>query len=149
MTMRVPIILAVLGALVVLTVLLGALRLLLLTRPRRGGFDCSLWREPRGTWRHGLMRFGRDSLHWYGVIGMMPRPQLSLRRVEVVDVVRRALPDGGPAAGRGPSEVTYTLVKFVRRDRGPIRVIVPTPSASAIVTWLEAAPTGSLQHGTY
>lgn len=159
MTTRVPIILAVIGALLVVSVVLGAVRLLLLTRPHRGGFDCALWRRPRrggtsgrlpvppevaGRWRHGLMCFGPDCLRWYGVVGIAPGPQLSLRRAELVDVIRHALP-----APAGESGVAYTLVEFVRSERGPIRVIVPTPSASAIITWLEAAPTGSLGRGTY
>lgn len=83
------------------------------------------------------MRFGSDRLRWFRGFSASPFPELSVHRDEIDEVLRSPLPaqDGAGA---------YTLMEFVRRVGEPVQAIVPIASASAVITWLEGAPTGSV-----
>ena len=136
--MSIPILLLGVGMLVVVAALLVVLRHVLVSR-RRGAFECSLRRRGRvgGTsWQHGLMRFGSDRLRWFRAFSLRVRPEVVIRRIDILDVSRRRLQsqvEGG--------EDSY-LLEFELRGGREISAIVDLVSGAALNSWLEAAPTG-------
>jgi hypothetical protein len=129
----------VVGTFVVLLAVLGLVRQLVIARPR-GGFDCTAWRPTWGRstgWHNGLMRFGRDELRWYRAFSLLPAPEFTIRRSQIEDLVRRPLP------AQDGSELSI-LMEFLLVDAEPVRVMVTAASSSAVVAWLESAPTGAV-----
>ncbi len=134
----IPILLAGVGMLVALSALLLVLRKLTVSR-RRGGFECSLQRRGlvgQASWQHGLMRFGTDRLRWFRAFSLRVRPEVVIRRADILDVSRRRL----PAQVEG-DEDSY-LLEFSLREGRQVRAIVDLVSGAALNSWLEAAPTG-------
>lgn len=138
--LSIPILILGIGMLFVVVALLLVLRPLVVSR-RRGAFECTLQRRGLvgGTsWQHGLMRFGNDRLRWFRAFSLRVRPEVVIRRVDLVDVSRRRLPaqvEGG--------EDSY-LLEFSLRGGRQISAIVDLVSGAALNSWLEAAPTGTV-----
>ena len=138
--LSIPILLLGIGMLFVVVAVLLVLRPLAVSR-RRGAFECTLQRRGLvgGTsWQHGLMRFGNDRLRWFRAFSLRVRPEVVIRRVDIVDVSRRRLPaqvEGG--------EDSY-LLEFSLRGGREISAIVDLVSGAALNSWLEAAPTGTV-----
>ncbi|WP_422114895.1 DUF2550 family protein [Brachybacterium sp. UNK5269] len=140
--LSIPILLAGVGMLVAVAALLLVLRQLTVSR-RRGGFECSLQRRGlvgQASWQHGLMRFGTDRLRWFRAFSLRLRPEVVIRRSDILDVSRRRL-----AAQVEGDEDSY-LLEFSLREGREVRAIVDLVSGAALNSWLEAAPTG-LFHG--
>ncbi|MGO1284973.1 MAG: DUF2550 family protein [Brachybacterium sp.] len=138
--LSIPILVLGIGMLFVVVAVLLVLRPLAVSR-RRGAFECTLQRRGLvgGTsWQHGLMRFGNDRLRWFRAFSLRVRPEVVIRRVDIVDVSRRRLPaqvEGG--------EDSY-LLEFSLRGGREISAIVDLVSGAALNSWLEAAPTGTV-----
>lgn len=138
--LSIPILILGIGMLFVVVAVLLVLRPLAVSR-RRGAFECTLQRRGLvgGTsWQHGLMRFGNDRLRWFRAFSLRVRPEVVIRRVDIVDVSRRRLPaqvEGG--------EDSY-LLEFSLRGGREISAIVDLVSGAALNSWLEAAPTGTV-----
>lgn len=139
--MSIPISFVGVGMLVVvaaLALLLLMLRQLLVARSR-GAFECALQR--RGLvggerWQHGMMRFGTDRLRWFRAFSLRLRPEVVIRRGDILEVSRRRL----PARIEGGQE-SY-LLEFSMADRREIHAVVDLVPGAALNAWLEAAPTG-------
>lgn len=139
----VPIILVVVGALVVLLAVLYTARQFVVAR-RLGGFECSLWRRAligRDAWQLGLMRYGLDSLRWYRAFSLRIRPEVTVRRRDIVDLDRREV----PATVEGLED--YELIDVRTADGTRTRLLVGRSSAAGLLAWLEAAPAGSVVRG--
>jgi hypothetical protein len=124
--------------LVVVAALLLVLRHVLVSRSR-GAFECALQR--RGLvggerWQHGLMRFGTDRLRWYRAFSLRLRPEVVIRRGQILEVGRRRL----PARVEGGQD-SY-LLQFTLEGGREIHAIVDLVPGAALNSWLEAAPTG-------
>lgn len=136
--LSIPILLLGVGMLVVMAALLVVLRQVLVSR-RRGAFECTLRRRGLvgGTsWQHGLMRFGNDRLRWFRAFSLRVRPEVVIRRIDILDVSRRRLPS--PVEGG----VDSYLLEFDLRGGREVSAIVDLVSGAALNSWLEAAPTG-------
>lgn len=136
--LSIPILLLGVGMLFVVAAMLVVLRHVLVSRSR-GAFECTLRR--RGlvggtTWQHGLMRYGNDRLRWFRAFSLQWRPEVVIRRIDILDVSRRRLPS--PTAS---GEDSY-LLEFALRGGREISVVVDLDSGAALNSWLEAAPTG-------
>jgi hypothetical protein len=136
--MSIPLLLVGVGMLVVVAALLLVLRHVLVSRSR-GAFECALQR--RGLvggerWQHGLMRFGTDRLRWYRAFSLRLRPEVVIRRGQILEVGRRRL----PARVEGGQD-SY-LLQFTLEGGREIRAIVDLVPGAALNSWLEAAPTG-------
>jgi hypothetical protein len=136
--MSIPILLVGVGMLVVVAALLLVLRHVLVSRSR-GAFECALQR--RGLvggerWQHGLMRFGTDRLRWYRAFSLRLRPEVVIRRGQILEVGRRRL----PARVEGGQD-SY-LLQFTLEGGREIHAIVDLVPGAALNSWLEAAPTG-------
>jgi hypothetical protein len=136
--LSIPILLVGVGMLVVVAALLLVLRHVLVSRSR-GAFECALQR--RGLvggerWQHGLMRFGTDRLRWYRAFSLRLRPEVVIRRGQILEVGRRRL----PARVEGGQD-SY-LLQFTLEGGREIHAIVDLVPGAALNSWLEAAPTG-------
>lgn len=141
--LSIPILLVGFG---VLFVVLACLALLVLRQMvvarRRGAFECTVRRRGLvggSSWQHGVMRFGTDRLRWFRAFSLGFRPELVLRRSEIRDVSRERLSsqlEGGE---------DRCLVEFRLHDGREISAVVDLAAGSALISWLEAAPTGSVR----
>ncbi|MBB5831109.1 DUF2550 domain-containing protein [Brachybacterium aquaticum] len=135
----IPILLLGIGMLVVvLAALLLIIRQIAMSRSR-GVFECSLQR--RGLvggekWQHGLMRFGTDRLRWFRAFSLRLRPEVVIRRGEILEVNRRRL------EARVDGDAESYLLEFTLSGGREIQAIVDLASGAAMNSWLEAAPTG-------
>lgn len=140
MHVDVPIALVVIGTSVVLLAAVYLLRQLLVAR-RRGSFECTLQRRAltgRVTWQLGLMRYGTERLRWYRAFSLRIRPELVLRRGEILDI------DRSPVAPAVEGMEPHLEVRVLMSDGSSHRLLVARSAASGLLAWLEAAPAGSL-----
>lgn len=136
--LSIPILLLGVGMLFVVMAMILVGRQVVLSR-QGGVFECSLQRRglvTRSSWQHGLMRFGTDRLRWHRALSLRMRPEVVIRRLDLLDVTRRRLPS--PVEG---DEDSY-LVEFRMRGGRTIVAIVDLVSGAALNSWIEAAPTG-------
>ncbi|WP_114855327.1 DUF2550 family protein [Brachybacterium sp. YJGR34] len=136
--LSIPILVLGIGMLLVVAAALVLLRQLAIAR-RRGAFECTL--ERRGLvggagWQTGLMRFGTDRLRWFRPFSLRLRPEVVIRRADILDVSRRRLPS------RVEGGADSYLLEFTLREGRTVRAIVDIVSGAALNSWLEAAPTG-------
>ena len=99
---------------------------------RVGSFECAL-QMPTG-WASGIAHYGADSLHWYRLISLSPRPERSWVRAELQIVERSARDPQAPLTASRIIEVTCTLPgeQFTLAMRaGPY---------SGLASWLESQP---------
>lgn len=134
----IPFLLVGIGVLIVVLALAVVLRQLLVSR-QSGAFECSVHRRSLVgslSWQHGLMRFGTDRLRWFRAFSLRLRPELVIRRSEILDVSRRRL------QSRVEDDEDSFLVTFQMRGGGTLETVVDLQSGAALNAWLEAAPTG-------
>lgn len=140
-SMSIPILLVGFGMLFVVAALILVGRQVLFSR-QRGAFECTVQRRSlvgRSSWQHGMMRFGIDRLRWFRAFSLRLRPELVIRRSDLVEVERQRLPS------RIAGEEDSYLVEFTLREGRTVLVIVDLVSGAALNSWLEAAPTGLFQ----
>ena len=139
--LSIPILLVGVGMLVVgaaaLLVLL-VLRQVLFSRSR-GAFECSVQR--RGLvggerWQHGMMRFGTDRLRWFRAFSLRLRPEVVIRRGDILEVTRRRL------SSRVEGDPDSYLLEFSLVGHREIHAIVDLAPGAALNSWPEAAPSG-------
>jgi hypothetical protein len=82
------------------------------------------------------MRFGTDRLRWYRAFSLRLRPEVVIRRGQILEVGRRRL----PARVEGGQD-SY-LLQFTLEGGREIHAIVDLVPGAALNSWLEAAPTG-------
>ena len=136
--LSIPILVLGIGMLIVVAAVMVVLRQLVVAR-RRGAFECTMQRRGLvggASWQHGLMRFSNDRLRWFKAFSVSLRPEVVIRRADILDVSRRRL----PAQIEG-AEDSY-LLEFSLRGEREISAIVDLVSGAALNSWLEAAPTG-------
>jgi len=131
------------GALLLLCVLYGAgliVRRRLLSR-NGGTFELS-HRDPRRPaergWMLGLGRYSGETLEWFRVFTLSPRPKRSWRRDELRYDGRRA-PAGTERASLYPDH----LVICCQSPDGPVELAMSTSSLTGFQAWLEAKPPGT------
>ncbi|PWD52181.1 DUF2550 domain-containing protein [Serinibacter arcticus] len=112
---------------------LGAFSVRLRTLGSRvGSFECAL-RTPTG-WASGIAHYGTDSLHWYRLISLDPRPGASWPRARL-DVVSRVARDPEAAA-------TSSRIFEVTCDVGGTEIVLAMRAGqySGLSSWLESQP---------
>lgn len=136
--MSIPVLLVGIGVLFVVLALVLLGRQVALSR-QRGAFECTLQRRGlvgRSSWQFGMMRFGTDRLRWFRAFSLRIRPEVVIRRIDLVDVSRRRLPS------RIEGEEDSYLVELTMRRGQKIMAIMDLVSGAALNSWIEAAPTG-------
>lgn len=125
-----------LAGMVVLVALVVRRRLL----QRHGGtVDCSV-RAGGGDarWRLGVARYNGETLQWYRVFSLAPRPRLVVSRGGLV-VTGRRRPRTGEAAVL-PADVMVVTC----HDRGAaMELAMSEPALTGFLAWLEATPPGT------
>jgi hypothetical protein len=134
------------AAVVLLFVLLLGVALVVRRRwlSRNGGtFELS-YRARAGTpgrgWLLGLGRYAGDSLEWFRIFSLSPRPKRVWARQTLIFVTRRD-PEGVEQLSLYPGHVV------IRCDTptGVIELALGSSSLTGFQSWLEAAPPG-VQH---
>lgn len=131
------------GALLLLFVLYGAgliVRRRLLSR-HGGTFELShRYRtdRPERGWVLGLGRYSGETLEWFRVFSLSPRPKQSWRREELLYDGRRE-PLGAEQASLYPDH----LVIRCQSPRGEVELAMSVSSLTGFQAWLEAKPPGT------
>ncbi|HTY73040.1 MAG TPA: DUF2550 domain-containing protein [Actinomycetes bacterium] len=119
-----------------------ALRRRLLTRAG-GAFTCALRRghardlSPRG-WTLGVARFADESIEWFRVFSLSPRPRQRLDRRRL-SIEHRRTPHGMEAYAL-PHD---SIVLACGDGDGPVDLAMPQAAATGLLVWLEAVPPGA------
>jgi hypothetical protein len=93
-------------------------------------------RAGRG-WILGLGRYSGDTLEWFRIFSLAPRPRMTFRRLELEYVGRR------DAAGvEAYSLYSGHIVVTCRTPAGPLEVAMSSDALTGFLAWLEAAPPG-------
>ncbi len=131
-----------LGA-VLLLVALYAVALVVRRRwiSRAGGtFDLSLragaLRPGRG-WVLGVGRYAEDTLQFFRVFSVVPRPMDVVVRAEV-EYLGQRMPEASEAGALYAGHVIVSC----RRGAGPIELAMAESAVTGFLSWLEAAPPG-------
>ncbi|MFI6577224.1 DUF2550 domain-containing protein [Nocardiopsis sp. NPDC050513] len=140
--------------LVLLLVLLAVLAAVTLRRwvlIRRGGaVECYL-RAPgvpgrRGSWRIGFGRYGSESLGWFPIFSLRPRPTAMLSRRGLVVVGRRP-PDEDDRAHL-PGDVSVVQLAWLDADGGDpeaaeYEIAMGDAALTGFLSWMESMPPGT------
>lgn len=131
------------GAVLVLVLLYGlalVIRRRLLSR-HGGTFELSYRVRPerpgRG-WLLGLGRYSGDSLEWFRIFSLSPRPKCAWRR-DTLGYVDRRDPEGPERVSLYPD---HTVVRCSTPD-GDLELAMAATSLMGFQSWLEAAPPGT------
>lgn len=125
-------------------VLVGGLLLVSLVVRRRGlshgeaTFDMSVrMRGSEGSrgWTLGVARYRGDSLEWFRVFSLAPRPKRSFDRRQFEVVTSRE-----PTRAEAYALFSGHLVVQGRDSRTPVEVALDRQALTALLAWLEAAP---------
>lgn len=131
-----------LGVLLVLALLLGAVATRRLVLGRDGGaIDLSLQLRgatPGRGWVLGVGRFDGNELRWYRVFSLASGPRRTLCREELVVLGRRA-----PTGGETRSLLAGAVVMECRTDHGDVALAMDRDTVTGFLAWLESAPPGS------
>ncbi|GAA1487297.1 DUF2550 family protein [Brachybacterium sacelli] len=136
--LNIPILVLGIGMFVLVLALVLVGRQVALAR-QSGAFECTLKRRGLvggSSWQHGQMRFGTDRLRWFRAFSLRLRPEVIIRRSEILDVTRRRLP------ARIVGDEDSYLLEFSLRGERTILATVDLVSGAALNSWIEAAPTG-------
>ncbi|HVT69336.1 MAG TPA: DUF2550 domain-containing protein [Trebonia sp.] len=139
---------AAVGVLLVLAVIALASRRYLLERSG-GTVECAL-RSPAGSggWRLGVLSYQRDSLHWYGALGLLLRPERVFHR-RALSVVsrRRAGPSEAAALGADRLVAEVSVKPPADASGGPagehVELAMTEQAMTGFLAWLESSPPGS------
>ena len=134
------------GAVVLLA---GALRRSVIER-RGGAVECYL-RAPgargrRGAWRIGFGRYGSESLGWFPIFSLRPRPTATLSRRGLVIVGRRS-----PTAedrDRLPADVSVVSLGWLTAEgedptEAAFELAMGEMAMTGFLSWLESMPPGT------
>lgn len=106
---------------------------------RGGTVDCSLRvADHGGSWMLGIARYDGESLRWYRIFSLAPRPyQVIVRRTLVITSRRRPRPE---ETARLPAD----SVVVACHDRGAaVELAMSGPALTGFLAWLESAPPGT------
>ena len=130
-----------------LVVLLGValiVRRRLLSR-HGGTFEVSYRVRPGnpggGGWLLGMGRYAGDSLEWFRIFSLSPRPKRVWDRHALV-YVRQREPEGVEQLSLYPGHV---VISCDTAD-GPVELALGRSSLMGFQSWLEAAPPGAAHH---
>ncbi|MFV2195807.1 DUF2550 domain-containing protein [Nocardiopsis sp. LOL_012] len=141
-----------LGLLLILGAALSwiALRRWVLIR-RGGAVECYLRapgrRGPRGAWRIGFARYGTQSLAWFPVFSLRPRPTAKLSRRGLAVVGRRS-PDASDRAHL-PGDVSVVRLAWSDGDGGEssegtvYEIAMGDGALTGFLSWMESMPPGT------
>lgn len=129
-----------LGLLILLVVMfLGGVALRRQLLRRRGGtVDLSLRLKARrrgSGWTLGVGRYDGDSLLWYRLLSLAPRPRRAVPR-HGLTVVGRRQPGGTEALNL----MSGAVVLECRTDGEPVHMAMSEAAYPGFLSWLEAAP---------
>ncbi|MBE3001504.1 DUF2550 domain-containing protein [Nocardiopsis sp. HNM0947] len=134
------------GAVVLLA---GALRRSVIER-RGGAVECYL-RAPgargrRGVWRIGFGRYGSESLGWFPIFSLRPRPTATLSRRGLVIVGRRSpTPED---RDRLPADVSVVSLGWLTAEgedptEAAFELAMGEMAMTGFLSWLESMPPGT------
>jgi Protein of unknown function (DUF2550) len=109
---------------------------------REGGIHVALRRriDYRGKgWQVGVGRYRGDEFVWYRVLSVRSRPDHVIPRFGL-EITDRREPDG-PEGYAMPIDAT---VLRCRADTGEIELAIGAEALTGFLSWLEAAPPGSI-----
>lgn len=129
--------LALAGAALVLVSLVVRRRLL---QCRGGTFECSLRRggdmAAKG-WQFGVARYRGESVEWFRVFSLSPRPARVLVR-RTLEVVGRRQPEGTEVFAVVPEAMVLVCTDAQR----PVEFAMTHDAVMGFLSWLESAPPG-------
>jgi hypothetical protein len=138
---------AVVLVLIILAALALASRRYLLERSG-GTVDCAL-RRPAGTgpWRLGVLSYARDSLRWYGALGVLLRPEYEFHR-RALSVSDRRPAEPSEAVALGTDRIVVSVSVKPSHAPGspeaePVELAMTDQALTGFLAWLEASPPGS------
>ena len=121
--------------------LLGALfvRRVVLTRGGVVEVSVRLYRgRPGRGWALGLARFVGDSLLWYRLFSLSPRPNRVLSRTDLVVLRRRE-----PSDRETIALPTGSVVLECATATGPVELAITRRALTGFLSWLESAAPGT------
>jgi hypothetical protein len=131
------------AGLLLLLVLLYGLCLVVRRRwiSRHGGtFEFSVrvrsGRAGRG-WILGVGRYSGDTLEWFRIFSLAPRPKLTFRRAELEYAGRRQ-----PVGAEAYSLYSGHIIVSCATPTGVLEVAMSPEALTGFLAWLEAAPPG-------
>ncbi|WP_193604676.1 DUF2550 domain-containing protein [Nocardioides dongkuii] len=90
-------------------------------------------------WLLGLGRYSGETLEWFRIFSLSPRPKRTWQRSELTFVGRRA-PSGPEEMALYPDHLVIAVTS--RRD-GPVELAMSPASLTGFQAWLEARPPGT------
>lgn len=126
---------------IMLAVSLGTLGLVFLRRrtiARKGLLTMCGVRRQRGTWRLGLLRYGRGQLEWFALDGVSVRPKYRWTQQRL----QLGLPVHA-AAGQGLDGLSEAIAVGCRHEGDSFELAMTEGAYMALRSWLEAAPPGA------
>lgn len=135
-----------LDAVVAVLVLLAWYALALIVRrriiARHGGtFELSYRARSARTgrgWVLGIGRYSGDTLEWFRIFSLAPRPRKAWRRLDLTYDGRRR-----PLGAESMSLFADHLIVTVQAPEGPIEMAMSEESLYGFASWLESAPPGT------
>jgi Protein of unknown function (DUF2550) len=127
---------AVLIVLVLAAAGIAARRFLL----ERGGatVECGL-RRRGGSWRLGVASYQLDEFRWYGIFGVLMRPDQTFPRRDLTVVAQRP-PTAEEVNILGPGRIVAECQLGVDT---PVDLALAESALTGLLAWLESAPPGS------
>jgi hypothetical protein len=132
------------AAVVLLLVLLLGVALILRRRwlSRHGGtFELSYRARattPGRGWLLGVGRYAGDSLEWFRIFSLSPRPKRRWDRVQLRLVGQRK-----PSGSESLALYAGHVVVECRSERGPVELAMSPSALTGFQSWLEARPPGT------
>jgi len=93
-------------------------------------------RAGRG-WILGVGRYSGDTLEWFRIFSLAPRPKLTFRRAELEYVGRRQ-----PGGSEAYSLYSGHIIVSCSTPSGELEVAMSPEALTGFLAWLEAAPPG-------
>ena len=93
-------------------------------------------RAGRG-WILGVGRYSGDTLEWFRIFSLAPRPKLTFRRAELEYVGRRQ-----PGGSEAYSLYSGHIIVSCSTPSGELEVAMSPQALTGFLAWLEAAPPG-------
>lgn len=123
---------------VVLLILLALAAWRFLTVRSRGAR--ALLRRVPGSWRHGVVRYRGDTLEFFKLRSLSPRPDL------VIDRCQATVTDHRMGGEEDPVIIDKDdVILSITTPDGVSEFAVPHHAAKAIVAWVESAPSTRLE----
>ena len=98
--------------------------------------------RPGGSgWALGVGRYDGDSLLWYRLLSLAPRPRRCVPRRGLTAVGRRK-----PTGTEALNLMSGAIVVECRAENGPVELAMSEDAYPGFVSWLEAAPSASPDH---